>query len=177
MRLFSNTEINALPAETRAFVVNSISSTVLNGYDEKGNYAFTTESLSQTKIFKRIANTDLLISVNFAADDYPSFNVCVVQATDEEFKSFIRTELEGWVVKKCQFEDVVIGSDNCVASLCGFQIVNEESENFEHESFEIIESEEKAKKMLSSARESQPESTWKMISIYDEDHIENASYI
>jgi glucosamine 6-phosphate synthetase-like amidotransferase/phosphosugar isomerase protein len=58
----------------------------------------------------------------------------------------------------------------------GFQITNEDAECFEHESFEIIESLEKAHKMLCKAVYENPEHNWRSIQIA-KDTIQNPEFI
>lgn len=114
MKTFMMKQLSELPENERSKVLSVIGTALVSGYDEKGNFAFTTEDLSKTKLFKRVASTDLLVAFEFTSENYPAFNAFVVQATDGEFKEYIRTYLAGWVVRKCQFEDVEVDSDHCV---------------------------------------------------------------
>lgn len=58
----------------------------------------------------------------------------------------------------------------------GFQITNQNGDCFEHESFEIIESVEKAGKLLTQAICEHPEHTWKSVQISD-GTIESPSFV
>lgn len=173
MEILTQDKINEFNEEVRSEILKSIGETLVNGYCEKGNFGFTTESLSQTRLYKRIEGTKLLIEFEFAADNYPSFNAHVLKASDEEFKQYIRKNLEGWVVKKCQFEDIKIGSDHCVASIEGYKISNNSSESFKHNSNELIHSFDEAEALLQIASQKKPESDWRITPIYEEDIEQN----
>lgn len=169
MKVLTQDKINKLNEEVKSEILKSIGEALVNGYCESGNFGFTTESLSETRLYKRIAGTELLIEFNFSVDNYPAFNAGVLEASDEEFKQYIRSDLEGWVVKKCQFEDIKIGSDNCVASIEGYKIENNFSENFKQNSNELIHSFAEAEALLKIASQKKPESDWRITAIYEED--------
>ena len=173
MKVFTKATLETLSATAQSSIKEAIGEMVINGYDEKGNFAFVTESLSQTKLYKRLKET-LYVECSFAADNYPSFSVNVLEGSEDEFKHYIGTELGGWNVRKCQFPEVV--NDGEVICLVGYQIQNEDDENFEHESFEVIESLDVAQQMLSRAREQYPESQWKLMPV-DQDAIEEFNTI
>lgn len=169
MKLFTKSKMNEYSEEVRTEILITIGAILVNGFDEKGNFAFTTETLSQTRLYKRIKDTDLLIEFSFANENYPAFNANVMQANDEEFKQFIRDELEGWEVKKCQYKDIKIGSDLCVASIEGYKVVNKDLDSFNNESIEIVNSFNEAKALLQIACENKPDEDWKITPIYEED--------
>tara|TARA_B100002049_G_scaffold204909_1_gene164726 strand:+ start:15201 stop:15704 length:504 start_codon:yes stop_codon:yes gene_type:complete len=167
MKLFTRATLETLSATVQSNIKEAIGEIVINGYDEKGNFAFVTESLSQTKLYKRV-NETLYIECSFAAENYPSFSVNVLEGSEDEFKHYICTELGGWIVRKCQFSDIV--ADGEVICLVGYQIQNEADENFEQDSLEPIESFDAAQQMLLRAKEQLPESQWKLIPV-DQDSI------
>lgn len=173
MKLFTKATLETLSATAQSSIKEAIGEMVINGYDENGNFAFVTESLSQTKLYKRVKET-LYVECSFATDNYPSLSPNILEGSEDEFKHYIATELQGWNVQKCQFSDIV--TDGEVICLAGYQIQNEDVENFEQDSLEPIESSDAAQQMLSRAKEQQPKSQWKLIPI-DQDTIETFNTI
>jgi hypothetical protein len=94
---------------TKSQVIKTIiGGIIIKGFDETGNNAFYTEDLCETKIFKQIGAEDLFVEASFSNKRTPAFNVCVLQGNPEQLKHYIQTELNGWVVKNCQFDDINI---------------------------------------------------------------------
>lgn len=173
MKTFTKHSLNSLDAETQRIIKDAISTTIINGYDEKGNFAFVTESLQKTSVIKKICKS-IYLEVSFRAQDYPAFNVSLLQGSEDEFKNHIAQEFGGWEVHKCQLKDLI--NDGEVICLIGYQVQNEQADNFEHESYEVIGEFKEARELLNKARQKHPESTWKLVPI-DQETIENVSIL
>lgn len=58
----------------------------------------------------------------------------------------------------------------------GFQVVNSEGDNWDHMSFEVIESSSKAQEFLQEANAREPESGWRIQEV-KEGEVEDPSFI
>lgn len=168
MKTFTRSQLELLPLDKAQAVVDSIGRMMVAGFDESGGNAFVTESCERTRLIKKVPTTDdLYINVEFNAENYPAFNVTVIQCTEQELKQLILEEFIGWYVKRIQFKDIRV-ENNCVEEVMGYQLENADSENFEHESFEVIQDYMVAVEMLERASNAEPDSGWKIIPIYED---------
>tara|TARA_B100000809_G_C15099346_1_gene516271 strand:+ start:201 stop:764 length:564 start_codon:yes stop_codon:yes gene_type:complete len=86
------------------------------GFNEKGNFSFSTQESGQHVLFKEInAGNYLQIGVN--PENYPKWDIGTLTLTDAQLRRHIRTKLVGWTVDKCPFEDIRISSDRTVQDI------------------------------------------------------------
>ena len=103
-------------SEQQNTLENTIGKMLLSGFSEKGNHAFVSESLEMTVLFKKIDDSHYFQTA-FTAVNYPAFEIAVVDFTDAQLITHIKTRLEGWYCRKCQFDAVKLSSDGAVLGL------------------------------------------------------------